>query len=107
MDARATIFEWVAEGRLPQARLHEALRLAGVTPDAARCRQFIDQLLLWLGVLLLASGAILFVAANWQAMGRFTKFGLVEIPIVVAIALCAWRGVDASAGKAALFTAAL
>jgi uncharacterized membrane protein len=104
---RNAIFEWAAAGRLRPACVPDALRLAGVTPDRAQWQRFIEALLLGLGALLLAAGAIYFVAFNWQSLGRFGKFALVEIPIVVAIGLCGWRGLDTIVGKAALVAAAL
>ena len=104
---RNAIFDWARQRRLAPADVPPALRLAGVTPDAARWRQFVDRLLLGLGVLLLAAGAIFFGAFNWQELGRFAKFALAEIPIVVAIAVC-WRfGLESTVGKAALLAAAV
>lgn len=104
---RSAIFEWAAEGRIPPSRVSDALRLAGVMPDAAQWRRFIDRLLLGLGVVLVAAGAVYFVAFNWQSLGRFAKFALAEIPIVVAIGVC-WRwGLESTVGKAALVAAAL
>jgi len=106
-EARRAIFAWAAEERLAAAAVPEALRIADVTPDALAWRRFIDRLLLGLGTALVGGGIIFFVAANWQAMGRFVKFGLVEAALVGAIAVCAWRGLASRAGQAALFAAAL
>ena len=104
---RNAIFDWARQRRLAPADVPPALRLAGVTPDAARWRQFVDRMLLGLGVLLLAAGAIFFGAFNWQELGRFAKFALAEIPIVVAIAVC-WRfGLESTVGKVALLAAAV
>ena len=50
---------------------------------------FYRRLFLWLGALLLAAGVIFFFAYNWQALGRFAKFGLVEGLLAVAVA-AAW-----------------
>ena len=104
---RAAIFEWAREGRLAVGDLPAALRLGGVTPNATRWRQFIDRLLLGLGVVMLSAGGVFFVAFNWQDLGRFVKFALAELPVVVAIAIC-WRfGLESTVGRSALVAAAL
>jgi uncharacterized membrane protein len=70
-------------------------------------RSFIDRLLLWCGTLLIAVGVIFFFAFNWQEMGRFAKFGLAEVPIVVSVAVCWKLGLDRLSGKAALLAATI
>jgi uncharacterized membrane protein len=104
---RATILEWVANGALPRDRLRDALREAGASPGPLEWQRFLETLFLWLGAASLAAGVVLFVAANWQALGRFARFGLVEIALVAAIAVALWRGLDTLPGRAALVVAAL
>lgn len=106
-DARAAILQWVNEGVLPRERLHDALRTAGVTPSATQWRDFLERLLTWLGAALIAAAAVYFVAANWQALGRYAKFALVEGALVLAMAGVWWRGLDSLAGRAGLFAAAV
>lgn len=104
---RSDILDWLDQGRLAPERLRDALALAGVLPTAPEWRRFLDRLLAFLGVVLLAAGAIFFFAFNWQDLGRFAKFALVEAPVLVALALT-WRlGVDGVAGKATLLFASL
>ena len=106
-DARAEILQWVNDGVLPPERLRDALRMAGVTPSAAQWRGFLERLLTWLGAALIAAAAIYFVAANWQALGRYARFALVEGALVVCLACVWWRGLDTLAGRAALFATAV
>ncbi len=47
------------------------------------------------------------MAANWQALGRYARFALVEGALVLALACTWWRGLDRLAGRAALFAAAM
>ncbi|HYD82241.1 MAG TPA: DUF2157 domain-containing protein [Paucimonas sp.] len=101
------ILDWLQQGRLRRDDLPAALRLAGITPGPADWLRFLDRLCLWAGALLLGAAAIFFLAYNWQEMGRFAKFGLVELAILAGLALC-WRiGVDRVAGKALLLAIAL
>lgn len=104
---RADILDWSDQGRIAPEKLRDALELAGVLPDAARWRRFIDRTLLFMGVAALAAGVIFFFAFNWQALGRFAKFALAEVPIVAAVAMT-WRlGLESMAGKATVLFAAL
>ena len=106
-DSRTEVLNWVARGLLPRVRVADALRVAGVTPSAAQWRAFLDRLLLWMGAAALAAAMVFFVAANWEALGRFGKFALVEGAIVLALATCIWHGLDTLAGRASLVAAAL
>jgi uncharacterized membrane protein len=89
-EHRTEILDWIAQGRLQSDALPTALRVAGLSPGRADWREFFNYLTLWLGATLCAVGIIFFFAYNWQAMGRFAKFGLVEIFIIASLAL-SWR----------------
>ena len=104
---RNDVIDWAEAGRIRPDAIRDALRVAEVTPTPPQWRRFLDRLALWLGVILLASGVIFFFAFNWSALGRFAKFGLVELPLAAAIVL-AWRlRLDNFKGKALLLGAAL
>lgn len=106
-DRRQSILGWAEQGRIAPGNLRQALETGGALPSRADWRRFLDRLLLWMGTALAAAGVLFFLAANWQRLGRFAKFGLVEALLAVAL-LFVWRlGVDRPAGKAALFAAAL
>ena len=105
--SRTEILEWVERGRLPAEALPAVLRLARITPGPAEWRRFLSRLTLWLGTVFCAAAVIFFFAYNWQAMGRYAKFGLAEGLIIAAVFL-AWRlGLERAGGKAALLAAAL
>jgi uncharacterized membrane protein len=104
---RSHILDWSEQGLVPSERLRDAFELAGVMPGESDWRHFIDRMLLFIGVLLLGAGVIFFFAFNWQDLGRYAKFALVETPLLIALAFI-WRlGVDSMAGKAALLLASL
>ena len=106
-SSRKQILEWFQQGYLKKDSLAEALCLADAEPSPTDWRQFVDRLMLWLGSVFMASGVIFFFAFNWQEMGRYAKFGLVEFSLVATVAICWKLGFDRLSGKAALFAAAL
>lgn len=70
-------------------------------------RAFLSYVFLFLGIGLFVAGVIFFFAYNWASMGRFVKFGLLEIA-VLGVALVAWqRGLETLGGQAALLMAIL
>lgn len=104
---RGEILAWAADGHLSVERLPRALRIAGTLPGPREWRRFLDGLALWLGAICLAAAVIFFFAYNWQELGRFARFGIVELLLVAAI-LASWRfGLERTAGKAALLVATL
>lgn len=104
---RSDLIDWAEQGRIRHNQLHDAFEIAGVLPDKDDWRRFIDRMLVFIGVVMLAVGVIFFFAFNWQGLGRMAKFALVEVPIIATF-LCLWRmGVDGMAGKAILLFASL
>lgn len=107
MSARKDVLGWAEQGLIAPQDLRRALTVAGALPTPADWRHFVEQLLLWLGTVLVAAGVIFFVAYNWDALGRFARLGLVEALIVLGLGAVAWRGLDGPGGKAVLLGAAL
>src|SRR5690606_38072149 len=101
-NARDAILQWAEHGHVPPAAVRAALTTAGVLPDANRWRHFLDRLLLYMGAVLLAAAVIFFFAFNWDALGRLAKLGLVQLPLVAALAVVYRVGLERPAGKAAL-----
>lgn len=106
-NARDEILDWAEQGRIAPAKLRAALEAGGALPTANQWRGFLDLMLLFMGAVLLGAGVIFFFAFNWQNLGRFAKFALVQAPIVLALAFVWKLGLERAAGKAALLTAAL
>jgi uncharacterized membrane protein len=105
MSDRHTILAWSERGAIADVRA--ALGVAGVLPAARDWRAFLDRLLLWSGAVALAAAMVFFIAHNWNDLGRFAKFGLVELPLIAAV-LGYWRlGPDRAAGKASLLVASI
>ncbi len=74
------VLSWIESGRLPPTAGERAVRLAGLLPDGADWRVFVDRLLLWAGALLLAAAAMLtvlgFANGNRVLLG-LGMFGLI------------------------------
>ena len=86
--------------------IERAVALATSTPDAKDWNAFLSRTLTLLGSVMLLAGAICAVAFNWTRIGKFGKFALVEVAIVIA-ALIGWRLLPRLSGRLALFGAAV
>lgn len=107
ISPRNQIIELIEQGAIPAEKIGDALTAAKVTPDGKAWRTFIDHLLLWLGGLALAFATMFFVAYNWNDIGRFAKFGMVEVFVILAI-VAYWKlGGHKVAGKVSLLVATI
>ena len=105
MSDRHAVFAWAESGKIADVRA--ALSAAGVLPGARGWRAFLDALLLWSGAVALAAAMVFFIAHNWNELGRYAKFALVEVPLAIAV-VAYWRlGPERATGKAALLVAAI
>lgn len=82
--------------------------------EAARVQRGPAEWLVWArfwllvyGVALTLAGVLFFFAWNWPDMHRFEKFFLLELALLAAAGMAAWRGVHTLPGEAALVTAAV
>jgi uncharacterized membrane protein len=105
MSDRHTILSWSERGAIADVRA--ALGVAGMLPAARDWRAFLDRLLLWSGAVALAAAAVFFIAHNWNDLGKFTKFGLVELPLIAAVLGYWLLGPDRAAGKASMLVASI
>ena len=107
MHERNAILEWAEHGHVAPGRLREALDAARALPSAGDWHRFLDRLLLWGASAFLSAALIFFLAYNWSELGRWARFGIAELAFAGAL-FGAWRlGLGRTAGKAALFGAAL
>ncbi len=107
ISSRNQIIAFIEQGKIPAENIKKALEVVKVAPDAKSWRRFIDHLMLWLGGLALAFSALFFIAYNWNNLGRFVKFGMVEVFIVLAIAAHIKFADRAAAGKVFLVLATI
>lgn len=102
---RLILLEWAEQSRIDGSKLPQALRLMDAIPSGSDWRRFLDKLLLALGTLLAVSGVIFFFAYNWDEMGRFSRFALVQGLIVLTLAGVWTLGLEKITGKVALLAA--
>jgi uncharacterized membrane protein len=99
---RSDVLDWLETGRVVSGREREVLRKAEMVPSPAAWRTFLGHLTLWLGTIALAAAVIFFFAFNWNDIGRFAKFGLVEVAVVAGLLASWWVELDSAPGKAIL-----
>ena len=104
---RQQIIDYIEQGSIPQDKITETLVAAQITPDFKDWKHFIDAILLWLGGLALSFAVLFFIAYNWNEIGRFARFAMVEVAMVVAIVVY-WRlGSHNMVAKVSLLAATL
>jgi len=84
--AKALIQQWTAQQKIPPQQLNHAFELADISPSVTRWGHFLDKLLLANGGSLVLIGVVFFFAFNWQAIGRFHKFALIEALVLASMA---------------------
>lgn len=107
ISSRNQFIDLVKQGAIPAEKINDALKATRVAPNGNAWRTFIDQLLLWLGGLALAFAVLFFIAFNWDDIGRFAKFGMVEGLIILAIVVFCKAGHHTVAGKVSLLFATI
>jgi uncharacterized membrane protein len=104
---RHLITDYIDRGVIPAEQCEAALGAARIRPGGAEWRRFADRLMLWLGILSLAFALMFFIAYNWNDMGRFAKFGIVEGAMVLAVFAYFRSGGKTVAGKASILGASM
>jgi uncharacterized membrane protein len=104
---RKQLITLIEQGAIPTEKTEAALSATGISPAGSAWRSFIDRLLLWFGGLALAFAVMFFVAYNWDDLGRFAKFGMVEGVIVLAIAAFCKFDLHSTASKVSLLVATI
>lgn len=104
---RQLLLEWAEQAQISAADLPRAMRLGDAVPSQTDWRRFLDMLLLGLGGLLTVCGVIFFFAYNWENLGRFTRFLLVEALIVISMGAVWWLGLEKISGRVALMMASV
>jgi len=84
---RKELSQLIKSGDIAVEHIDKALFASNTAPSNFAWKNFLSNLLLWLGVTALSSSVMFFIAYNWDEMGRFAKFGLVELLIAGSIGI--------------------
>lgn len=107
MSVRNQLITLIDQDAIPADKIDDALVIAKVTPSGTAWVTFINHLLVWLGGLALAFSVLFFIAYNWQDIGLFAQFAMVEVVIALAIAAYWKLGSDSVAAKVSLLMATI
>ena len=99
---RSEVLRWFDAGHIVPGAELRALRAADMVPTRLEWRHFLAQLCLWLGTVALAAAIIFFFAFNWDDLGRFAKFGLVEAAMGLGLLVLLFLDLDKAPAKAVL-----
>jgi len=105
ISVRNQLISLIDQDAIPADKIDDALVIAKVTPSGTAWVTFINHLLVWLGGLALAFSVLFFIAYNWQDIGLFAQFAMVEVVIVLAIAAYWKLGGESVAAKVSLLMA--
>lgn len=87
---RRELVSLIEQGTLPPEQVARAVDVAELSPSSRAWAVLIDRLLLWLGGLALAFAVLFFIAYNWAEMGRWPRFALVQVALVLAAGVAVW-----------------
>ena len=76
-----------------------ALDLAGLRPSGSEWREFAVHAMQFAAVLSLAAGMVFLIAFNWENLGLYARFAMVEAPLLAAL-IAAWiKGTEQRRGN--------
>jgi uncharacterized membrane protein len=107
VDRRVLSRAKLSNGSLSPEAMYIALNLTGMRPGPAEWRDFTVRAMQFAGVLSLAAGMVFLVAFNWQHLGLYAHFAMVEAPLLAALVVAWIYGADRLSGKLALTLAVL
>jgi len=101
------IMQWVKQGFIKKSDIKPALQVSGILPDTHRWILFIEHLFLWLGMLALSFSVVFFIAYNWDAMGRFAKFAIIEGLIMACLIFNVYKEKDRALANMSIVAASI
>jgi uncharacterized membrane protein len=84
-ETRQTLADLIEHEHLSEQDVPEAMAIAEIYRSKHQWQSFMGTMLFWFGSIALAFSLIFFIAANWQEIGRMSKFVLIEVVILLAM----------------------
>ncbi|NQY87651.1 MAG: DUF2157 domain-containing protein [Colwellia sp.] len=82
---RGELVNLIEHNAVDQNNIDAAVDISNIMPSQRAWLTFTNNLFLWIGCIALGFSFIYFLAHNWSQIGRFAKFALVEIALVLSI----------------------
>lgn len=104
---RSQLIELIQQGAIAPEQIESALKASKVRPDNQAWATYLDRLLLCFGAMALSLAVLFFFAYNWADLGKYAKFGLAELAIVLAVAVYYFQGHKPLVAKVSLLAASI
>lgn len=91
MDLRLALYELTARHGLDDARARRLRQLAGLDAEPAALATWLPRGIAVLAAALFGLGVIFWIAANWESLGRFGRFALLQGVVAVACIGALWK----------------
>jgi len=89
---RKELLGLLAQHRVSQKNIAKAVQISGIAPTKYDFLVFMRMALLWVGAIALVMSLLMFMAYNWDDLGRFAKFIMVEISLLATAVIYFFTG---------------
>jgi uncharacterized membrane protein len=89
---RKELLGLLAQHRVKEENIAEAVHVSGIAPTKYDFLVFTRMVLLWVGAIALVMALLMFMAYNWDDLGRFAKFIIVEVSLVATAVIYFFTG---------------
>lgn len=91
MDLRQSLFELIARHQLDRSQARQLQQLSGLLDEPPGLARALPRGVAVLGAALGGLGVVMWIAANWETLGRAGRFGLLQALVLVTALGAAWR----------------
>ncbi len=84
MNTRQSLYTLAAQHRLDGAQTQQLLQLADLSAEPAALAPWLPRGVAVLAAALGGMGVVMWIAANWETLGRFGRFGLLQALVLAA-----------------------
>ncbi|MCW7539680.1 DUF2157 domain-containing protein [Aquabacterium sp. A7-Y] len=91
MNLRLALYELAERHRLDRSEMRQLHRLAGLASEPAALSYWLPRVTAVLAAALGGLGLIFWIAANWETLGRFGRFALLQGLVLVSCLGALWR----------------